>query len=80
MGRNGLILRSWKKRKSHTHSKVPQDSSFSPAALTLLPSEILNMFLQKLNSNHNLKSELYLNGQAKYSHPEMGSSPNITVL
>lgn len=33
----------------------------------LLPSEILNISPQKLNtnSNHNLKSELYLYGQAK---------------
>lgn len=48
----------------------------------LLPSESLNISPEKLNtySNHSLKSELYLYGQAKYSYSEMGCQPNTIFL
>lgn len=56
--------------------------TLSSGTFLLLPSEILNISPEKLNtySNHNLKSELYLYGQAKYSYSEMGCQPNTIFL
>lgn len=79
MGRNGLVLRGW---KTGSHTPIPKSLKTHLFFQQHLLSSLRNS--EYVSTKTELKPQfeirIYLYGQAKYSHSEMGSSPNITVL